>query len=162
MRRASAAHNPGVSLFPFLAVLICTMGVMMLLLVIINRPGAAAIDDSTRRPAPCSKKVATARPRFCCQRNRPTRIPRRPTTLQADRDMLKCAHFTIGSSRAKPVDDLRDERLRLTTVEDGMRELRDQWEQVVRSRRRYRTSRHGERSRQAVDRDVRRSRSNPI
>ena len=50
MRRASAAHNPGVSLFPFLAVLICTMGVMMLLLVIINRPGAAAIDDSEPPP----------------------------------------------------------------------------------------------------------------
>ncbi|HEY2147076.1 MAG TPA: hypothetical protein VGH32_04015, partial [Pirellulales bacterium] len=42
MRRSAAPHNPGVSLFPFLAVLICTMGVMMLLLVICNRPGAEA------------------------------------------------------------------------------------------------------------------------
>ena len=40
--RRTAATNPGISLFPFLAVLICTMGVMMLLLVVINRPGSGS------------------------------------------------------------------------------------------------------------------------
>ena len=35
MRRSLAPHNPGVSLFPFLAVLICTMGALIVLLVLL-------------------------------------------------------------------------------------------------------------------------------
>ena len=156
MRRASAVHNPGVSLFPFLAVLICTMGVMMLLLVIINRPAPPRSTIPRRRPTPCSKKGA---------RDRPPRLPaataahRRPRTMNCSRR----ARCSIGefrnwkSSREKTIGDLRNERLRLSTVEDGMRKLRDQWAASQKSSRRHRASRQGEGSRQAVDRRVRRS-----
>ena len=129
MRRASAAHNPGVSLFPFLAVLICTMGVMMLLLVIINRPGAAAIDDSEPPPGAVFEEGGKGSAATLANGNGGAAAAASDELAQA-REMLDWRISQLQISREKTVGDLRNERLRLATVEQGMRKLRDQWELV--------------------------------
>ena len=102
MRRSATAHNPGVSLFPFLAVLICTMGVMMLLLVICNRPGVEGDD-----------KAAGA------------------TVAESDADaakgVLSWRVAQLKSARDKTETDLADRRLRLSAVEEHMGQLREEW-----------------------------------
>ena len=129
MTRASAAHNPGVSLFPFLAVLICTMGVMMLLLVIINRPGAAAIDDSTPPPDAIFEEGGKGSAATLASGNGGASSAANDE-LQSAREMLDWRISQLETSREKTIGDLRNERLRLATVEDGMRKLHDQWELV--------------------------------
>jgi len=132
MTRASAAHNPGVSLFPFLAVLICTMGVMMLLLVIINRPGAAAIDDSEPPPGAVFEEGGKGSATTIAS-GKGGAASAAANELQSAREMLNWRLSQLEISREKTIGDLRDERMRLTTVEDGMRKLRDQWQQITKA-----------------------------
>jgi hypothetical protein len=108
MRRSAAPHNPGVSLFPFLAVLICTMGVMMLLLVICNRPGAEADGAEIAGGGKSAGSVE----------------------IDADtaREMLNWRIAQLGTSRQKTEADLADRRLRLSAVEEYLRKLRGQWQ----------------------------------
>ncbi len=114
MRRPRTPHNPGVSLFPFLAVLICTMGVMMLLLVFINRPGAAPIDGSAGVEDASGDAGANDG----------------PSEAQAQRDMLEWKISQLAISRQKTESDLTDQRARLSTVENNMRAMRDRWQQM--------------------------------
>jgi len=101
MRRSAAPHNPGVSLFPFLAVLICTMGVMMLLLVVCNRPGADGGDDNGSGAAEADADTA--------------------------RGVLTWRISQLKTARDKTETDLADRRLRLSAVEEHMGQLRDEW-----------------------------------
>ncbi len=102
MRRSATAHNPGVSLFPFLAVLICTMGVMMLLLVICNRPGI----DGDDKGAGAAAEQADA---------------------DAAKGVLTWRVAQLKTSRDKTAADLADRRLRLSAVEEHMGQLREEW-----------------------------------
>src|SRR5882757_4470010 len=101
MRRSATPHNPGVSLFPFLAVLICTMGVMMLLLVVCNRPGP---DEG--KPAAATADGSPVE-----------------TDLDTAREMLAWRIAQLESARQQTEGDLADRRLRLSAVEDHMRKL---------------------------------------
>ncbi len=112
MRRSATPHNPGVSLFPFLAVLICTMGVMMLLLVICNRPGAEASG---------AELLADGKPG-------PNRVE---TDLETALQMLNWRIAQLGTSRQKTETDLADRRLRLSAVEEHLRKLHDQWQALA-------------------------------
>ncbi|HEX3997415.1 MAG TPA: hypothetical protein VHX65_02580 [Pirellulales bacterium] len=136
MRRGTAAHNPGVSLFPFLAVLICTMGVMMLLLVIINRPGAAALDDSTPPEDAVFEEGGKGSAASLAAGNGGMADANAKSAaaddemLESNRQLLDWRISQLDIAREKTLGDLQNERLRLSTVEDGMRELRDQWDRV--------------------------------
>src|SRR5260221_4355224 len=110
MRRSATPHNPGVSLFPFLAVLICTMGVMMLLLVVCNRPGA---DDGVEGNSTAAGGVEV--------------------DLNAAREMISWRIAQLDASRQKTEADLADRRLRLSAVEEHMRTLRGQWQTITRA-----------------------------
>ena len=101
MRRSAAPHNPGVSLFPFLAVLICTMGVMMLLLVVCNRPGVDGGDDNGSGAAEADADTA--------------------------RGVLTWRISQLKTARDKTDADLADRRLRLSAVEGHMGQLREEW-----------------------------------
>src|SRR5579871_5300655 len=104
MTRAATAHNPGVSLFPFLAVLICTMGVMMLLLVIINRPGSgASMDDADASVEPP-----------------PGAVQATPEMIQQAREMLAWKISQLHSSREQTESDLSDRQLRLSAIEEHL------------------------------------------
>jgi hypothetical protein len=110
MRSSRAATSrtgrPGassVSLFPFLAVLICTMGALILLLVVIARHARlqaaqaaqeAAVDDSAQEEE-----------------------------LQADRELVQWRIEQIEASRAAAGKQLAESRLRLGQIEDHARQL---------------------------------------
>ncbi len=112
MRRATGPHNPGVSLFPFLAVLICTMGVMMLLLVVCNRPGPGE-GGTAEKAADGSATVET--------------------DIDTARQMLAWRITQLETARTKTEGDLADRRLRLSAVEEHMRKLREQWQAMERA-----------------------------
>jgi len=112
MRRSAAPHNPGVSLFPFLAVLICTMGVMMLLLVVCNRPGAEAAGAEIADGGNSAGGGVE-------------------TDLVTAREMLNWRIAQLGASRQKTEADLTDRRLRLSAVEEYLRKLREQWQTLA-------------------------------
>src|SRR5436305_12997619 len=119
MRRSAAPHNPAVSLFPFLAVLICTMGVMMLLLVVCNRPGA---DDGVDGNSTAAGRVEA--------------------DLDTAREMISWRIAQLDASRQKTEADLADRRLRLSAVEEHMRTLRDQWQSMARAEKDLQQAEH--------------------
>ena len=58
MSRARAQSGPTISLFPFLAVLLCTMGSLLVVLVIFSRSAKLArVKPVTRRTGP---RIATS------------------------------------------------------------------------------------------------------
>src|SRR5580692_11665896 len=120
----SAVHNPGVSLFPFLAVMICTMGVMMMLLVAINRPGAAAIDG------PDSAADEGAAGNGAGGDGGSGSSSKKADDSQLARDTMQWKISQLAIAREKTVGDLSDEQQRLAVVEDSMRSLRDKWQQI--------------------------------
>ncbi len=121
MRRS--ASNPGVSLFPFLAVLICTMGVMMLLLIVMNRPGVDGDGDGPGGDDPSGGEKSSLAMTAPAHRARRARSPR-------DAGL---AYLAIANRREKTQNDLADRRQRLSVVEVTMRDLRDQWKSLERA-----------------------------
>ncbi len=110
MKRSARARNRirrqstvGVSLFPFLAVLICTMGALILLLVVIARQARLqAAEDTANKNAEIREKVT---------------------------DQREWAQWEIREfeqSRRKTESQLAEARLALGHVEDHARRLREQ------------------------------------
>ena len=124
MRRS--ATNPGVSLFPFLAVLICTMGVMMLLLIVMNRPGVEGEGDGPGGDDPNPGGAPTASSGATGQRSRPVSA----ADIQETHDTLAWRIAQLQTSREKTGAELADRRLRLSATETTMRTLRDQWKSL--------------------------------
>src|SRR5438874_135004 len=91
MRRA--ASNPGVSTFPFLAVLICTMGVMMLLLIVMNRPGVEGEGDGPGGDDPNPGEAAASSSAGRGQAHFPHRASENEPVPNAD---IQEAHDTIA------------------------------------------------------------------
>ncbi|HEV3418279.1 MAG TPA: hypothetical protein VG056_15750, partial [Pirellulales bacterium] len=110
MRRSATPHNPGVSLFPFLAVLICTMGVMMLLLVVCNRPGADGADDG---PANGSSPAAAT-----------------DAAIDVARNALSGKIAQLESSRKATETDLAERRRRLSAEEQRIHKLLEDWRSI--------------------------------
>ncbi len=108
------------------------MGVMMLLLVIINRPGAAAIDDSEPPPGAVFEEGGKGSAATIAS-GKGGAASAASDELQSAREMLNWRLSQLQISREKTLGDLHNERMRLTTVEDGMRKLRDQLQQVVKA-----------------------------
>ena len=125
--RRPPPQSPSISLFPFLAVLICTMGVMMLLLVIFNRPGGAAEkidtaaaeadaedganeagggDDATAGGATAAGAAAAAAATIAAKQKLDSEV-------QSAREMLNWKISQLEISRQKTAGDLSDQRLRL-------------------------------------------------
>ena len=121
--RRPAPHSLGVNLFPFLAVLICTMGVMLLLLVFINRPGGAA-DQIADEEAASGHSDGGSSAGTTAAGNAAA------SDQQTAGEMLKWKLSQLEISRQKTEDDLADRRLRLSSVEDNIRALGDQWKQL--------------------------------
>lgn len=98
----------GVSLFPFLAVLLCTMGAMILVLVVIARQAQVDSEQeaSSIVPSPDSAKR---------------------------REMSEAIAWNIEQlreSRRKTDDELSERRLELSHLEDHARELREQMKKL--------------------------------
>ncbi len=107
MSRRHHATGPAVSLFPFLAVLLCTMGALLVLLVLFSR----AADDgrATQAAAVTESRVAD---------------------LELARDELAWRLEQLESIRDETVADLSRVRLQLAGIEDDSRKLVDEFESL--------------------------------
>jgi len=111
----TAADGDGVSLFPFLAVLLCTLGALVLLLCIMARQArlaAAAHEDLLSDPTPRE-------------------------TLQQEIDSARWRNDLLRESRDKTAHQLEEQRLALSHVEDHARRLRDQLEEIEKANQEF-------------------------
>jgi len=110
MSRRRGAAGPEISLFPFLAVLLCTMGSLLVLLVLFSRSAQrsdeAAVADAARR---------------------------QEEELTLARDELAWRLDQLRGVRERTAADLASARLQLAGVEDGAREMVDEIESLERT-----------------------------
>lgn len=111
MRRRSVQKQAiGVSLFPFLAVLICTMGALIVLLVmVVQQARVSASAEVAQRAQPSAAQL---------QR-------------QQERDEYLWRWDTIARQRALSTEELADKRLELSHLEDHIREIEQRWNEMV-------------------------------
>jgi len=110
MSRKIPLAGPSISLFPFLAVLLCTMGSLLVLLVLFSRSanqGESA--EAARTRADEEQELALAR------------------------DELAWRREQLAGVRARTADDLAKARLQLAGVEENNRGLQDELERLVRT-----------------------------
>ena len=103
MSRIRARSGPSISLFPFLAVLLCTMGSLLVLLVLFSRSASRA--DSAAAEA--------------------ARQQQEDDLAQA-RDELAWRLDQLQAIRSSTADDLSRARMQLAGIEDGARTLVDE------------------------------------
>lgn len=112
-RRASPNQQAaGVSLFPFLAVLLCTMGALIVVLVVIARHARMQVAEAARRAA------ATAS----------------DGELAIKRGELEWRIAELKESRKNTQKLLTDKQLELSHIEEHARRLRDQLEESAAAR----------------------------
>ncbi|MCO6457919.1 MAG: hypothetical protein J5I93_21660 [Pirellulaceae bacterium] len=102
-----------VSLFPFLAVLICTMGGLIVLLVMVvqqARVDARTIADSERRLREDDSSLRE---------------------LQLRREEYEWRQQVLAEQRGKQTEEIGDRRLELGHLEEHLRELQARWKQLV-------------------------------
>jgi len=112
-RGRSAPASPGVSLFPFLAVLLCTMGALVLLLVIVAR--GARLQAEREAEAVAAEAGSQA-----------NQQDEDDEDLEAARELVLYRIEKLQESRDLAEDKLAEMRLRLGHLEDHARRLRDQ------------------------------------
>ncbi len=146
MRRSAAANQAGVSLFPFLAVLLCTMGALIVLLVVVNRNSR---DEAARERL--AQKLSTP-PIAVAKQSEPIAVPSAiDTTAQAakvkaakeltekieavtdQRDELNWRSEHLAEISKKNLTDLQAERARLSSSEELVRELTQQVENLAKT-----------------------------
>ncbi|MDX1963803.1 MAG: hypothetical protein SFX18_11655 [Pirellulales bacterium] len=151
MKRATAPQQ-GISLFPFLAVLLCTMGALIVLLVVINRNSrrqglasrAQALAKQNSSPAesvqpspapiPALSSSAAAGDKATLQRD----LAKLDTQLEAARDAVETLNWRVGhlqTTRDKSAEDVRQERLRLGSAEELLRAAEQQTRELSRALR---------------------------
>ena len=110
MSRKTALAGPSISLFPFLAVLLCTMGSLLVLLVLFSRS------------AKQGESAEAARIRV-----------EEEQELELARDELAWRREQLAGVRDRTADDLAKARLQLAGVEENNRGLQDELERLVRT-----------------------------
>jgi septal ring factor EnvC (AmiA/AmiB activator) len=116
MSRARAQSGPTISLFPFLAVLLCTMGSLLVVLVIFSRSaklaGIAAAETAREAAA-----AAAADER---------------QELELAREELGWRIDHVRSMRDRTADDLAKARMQLAGTEENARQLADELDALAR------------------------------
>ncbi len=101
-RRSPPKSDASVALFPFLAVLLCTMGSLILLLIVIARQAQQQAAALAAGPSDLQQ------------------------IAQTDLEDLQWMASQLRESRDKTAAQLADERMKLSHIEDHARRLRDQ------------------------------------
>jgi hypothetical protein len=109
MSRLRPPSGPTISLFPFLAVLLCTMGVLIVLLVLFSR--AAVQGESAEMVREREQQEAE---------------------LALARDTLAWRLEQVRAIRQKTADDLAKARLQLAGIEEHVRSLTDEIDELER------------------------------
>jgi len=110
-RRRQHQSGPSISLFPFLAVLICTMGALVPLLLAITRTARLQAEAAAL-----------------------AKVSEQGTETQAEREMVQWRIGQLKNSRRQTESQLADARLQLGHLEEHSMRLRDQlarYEQTV-------------------------------
>jgi len=109
MRRARGSSGDAVSLFPFLAVLICTMGsLIVLLVVLVMQAKASAVEHARQREQDSAK------------------VREQAEQARLDIEESRWRIEVLQASRDKTAEALDDKRRELSHLEDEIRRLRDQ------------------------------------
>lgn len=118
MRRPSRGEQSAFSLFPFLAVLLCTMGAMVVLLV--------AMAHVSRQKAAHEAEIAAA------QAEAAAKAIDSPERQQAARALAEAQRFSEEVARLKRVGEerLKEEQARLSGLEDHLRRLKEEAESL--------------------------------
>jgi hypothetical protein len=112
MRRTRAANNGStVGLFPFLAVLLCTVGALIVLLVVISHQARAVATENARKQAALGKEEREA--------------------IEKRREMLRWRIEEMEGSRKQTAEELRRARLELSHHEDYIRRLKEEMERLA-------------------------------
>lgn len=112
-RARHSNEQTAVQLFPFVAVLLCTMGSLMVLLVVIARSARVhAIEAATAARAAAAAKTGVSP----------------AEELAAKKELERIADFRseLDAIHKQAADKLRQDQLRLSHLEDHMQRLRDQ------------------------------------
>jgi hypothetical protein len=110
-RRRQHQSGPSISLFPFLAVLICTMGALVPLLLAITRTARLQAEAAAL-----------------------AKVSEQSTETQAEREMVQWRNGQLKNSRRQTESQLADARLQLGHLEEHSMRLRDQlarYEQTI-------------------------------
>ena len=109
MRRPTVSAA-GISLFPFMAVLLCTMGALIVVLVVLNRQARVEAATETANHA-VSQTAAVA-------------VDLQEASMTRETIAWRLQH--LATSREKTQVDLDHERLRLSGIEEHIRSLEKQ------------------------------------
>jgi hypothetical protein len=104
MSRFRPAEGPAISLFPFLAVLLCTMGALLVLLVLFSRASSQPGETAEQQQAQAQEEA----------------------DLALVRDSLAWRLEQVKTIKAKTADDLTKARLQLAGIEEHVRKLTDE------------------------------------
>ncbi|MFM8953797.1 MAG: hypothetical protein ACKOOF_12175 [Planctomycetaceae bacterium] len=111
MSRIRPSSGPSISLFPFLAVLLCTMGALLVLLVLFSRAAQQPPVDETAASAAAA----------------------RADELTAAKDELAWRLEQLQSIRSRTAEDLARARLQLAGVEEDARRITDELDVLERT-----------------------------
>jgi hypothetical protein len=115
MRRTVRRQNVGVALFPFLAVLICTMGSLIVLLVLLVQQ--ARVDARSLAPGPVMDDRANLRPIG------PPPAAEDPDKSQQQLEDAQWRRELLEQSRAEKTQELAESRAKLAHLEDHIQRL---------------------------------------
>jgi len=115
MRRPTVRRKqPGIALFPFLAVLICTMGALIVLLVLVVQQARANVAGAAKEP------------------DEPATIDQEELgRLQEQEEDLQWRAGLLQEQRDQYAQDLANKRLELSHLEDHIRRLEDQAKKLI-------------------------------
>jgi hypothetical protein len=114
MRRSRGSSGDAVSLFPFLAVLICTMGsLIVLLVVLVMQAKASAVEHARQREQDLGK------------------VREQAEQARLDIEESRWRIEMLQASREKTAEALEDKRRELSHLEDEIRRLKDQLDQAA-------------------------------
>ena len=116
MSRRRRSSDAEITLFPFLAVLICTMGSLIVLLVVV-------VQQAGREPAPEILAAAPAPEELAVETER-------NLDLQQQHDDLSWQAEILTESRAKTQRRLQQQHAELSRAEDQARRLKDQLDKL--------------------------------
>ena len=120
--RRTARSQVGMNLFPFLAVLICTMGSLIVLLVVMVQHARVRAAVPEVDPAPLEEKRASIQQAIA----RHAEQQEAARQVQEEIEHLQWQASTLQGSYEKTAQDVSDRRLQLSHLEAHTRELSEQ------------------------------------
>jgi hypothetical protein len=124
MSRERPAAVPAMSLFPFIAVLLCTMGALLVLLVIFSRAAKETARAGGTGGPPAAAVVANEGPEDAPSVGPPPEPMPDPEDLERQRAALRARVDAAESLKRQAEERLREARLRLAGIEENARDLR--------------------------------------